>query len=123
MIEERLKNYINSKYESVSDFCIRTGIANSTLQTVFKRGVKNTSSKTIFKICNALDLDVNALYDGEIKPNRPDRKVKTETVDIFEYVGKLENMTLLYKGEEIQPEQKRMMLYGFKIAIEMSMKL
>lgn len=123
MIEERLKNYINSKYESVSDFCIRTGIANSTLQTVFKRGVKNTSSKTIFKICNALDLDVNALYDGEIKANRPDRKVKTETVDIIEYVGKLENMTLLYKGDEIQPEQKKMMLYGFKVAIEMCMKL
>ena len=123
MIEERLKNYINSKYESVSDFCIRTGIANSTLQTVFKRGVKNTSSKTIFKICNALDLDVNALYDGEIKPNRPDRKVKTETVDIIEYVGKLENMTLLYKGDEIQPDQKKMMLYGFKVAIEMCMKL
>ena len=56
-IEERLKNHINSKYESVNDFCVRSGIPNSTLQTVFTRGITNTSSKTIFRVCDALSLD------------------------------------------------------------------
>lgn len=117
-IEERLKNHINNKFSSVLEFCETSGIPNSTLQTVFKRGITNTSSKTIFRICDALSLDVNALYAGEITPVKPEKKSPTDPVDVIEYVAKMERLPLTYKGEELTPEQKEKIALGARVTIE-----
>lgn len=119
-IEERLKNYINSRYASVNEFCEMANIPNSTLQTVFKRGITNTSSKTIFKICDALSLDVKALYAGEIKSIRPDRRVASKPIDVFEMVSKIENANLTYQGEPLSDEQKRIISVGIRVAVEIA---
>ena len=117
-IEERLKNHINNKFSSVLEFCETSGIPNSTLQTVFKRGITNTSSKTIFRICDALALDVNALYAGEIKSSKPEKKSPTDPVDVIEYVAKMEKLPLTYKGEELTDEQKEKIALGARVTIE-----
>ena len=121
-IEERLKNHINSKYESVNDFCVRSGIPNSTLQTVFTRGITNTSSKTIFRVCDALSLDPQALYAGEIKSTKKRPRSEDAPEDVIEYIARMEDKTLTYKGDELTEEQKKMIVFGSRIAVEMSLK-
>ena len=121
-IEERLKNHINSKYESVNDFCIRSGIPNSTLQTVFTRGITNTSSKTIFRVCDALGLDPQSLYAGEIRSTKRSPRSDDAPEDVIEYIARMENKTLTYKGEELTSYQKRMIVFGSRIAVKMSIK-
>lgn len=121
-IEERLKNYINSKYESVNDFCIRSGIPNSTLQTVFKRGIVSTSSKTIFHVCDALALDPQALYAGEIRSTEKRPHSDDAPEDVIEYIARMEDKAFTYKGDELTEEQKKMIVFGARIAVEMSLK-
>ena len=120
-IEDRLKNYINSRYSSVNEFCDMANIPNSTLQTVFKRGIVNTSSKTIFKICDALSLDVKALYAGEIKSTKPEKKTKSDPVEIYDFISGIERANLTYQGEPITDDQKRIIITGARVATEIAM--
>lgn len=65
-IEERLKDLILSKYHSVREFSLTIDMPNSTLESIFKRGIGNSSVTNIIKICKELGISVDALADGEI---------------------------------------------------------
>ena len=119
-IEERLKNLINSRYGTVLEFCNATNFKNSTLQTVFKRGVTNTSSRTIFQLCDLLSLDPASLYYGELKSSKPKKKSPSDPVDVIEYIAGMETAPLTYKGEELTDDQKKMITYGSRVAIELA---
>ena len=121
-VEERLKNYINARYSSVLEFCETSGIPNSTLQTVFKRGIKSSTGKTIFKICDALSLDPNALYAGEIKTTKPKKKSPQDPEDVIEYIAKMETAPLTFHGEELTEDQKKTIVLGAKIAVGIATK-
>lgn len=120
-VEEKLKYYINARYESVNDFCIRSGIPNSTLQTIFTRGVANTSSKTMFKLCDALNLDAQALYAGRLKEKKRKPKTPDAPVDLFDYITALEETAVAYKGTGLTKEQKERLVFGFRVVIGMVM--
>ena len=121
-IEERLKEYINSRYDSVTEFCMASGISSSTIFTVFKRGINSTSTKTILKICNALGLDVQALTHGEIKEIEHVEKDEEKGTDILQLIHEIEITDLTYKGEHLTRQQKRMIAYATKLALQMEMK-
>ena len=121
-IEERLKEYINSRYDSVTEFCMASGISSSTIFTVFKRGINSTSTKTILKICNALGLDVQALTQGEIKEIEHVEKDEEKGTDILQLIHEIEITDLTYKGERLTRQQKRMIAYATKLALQMEMK-
>lgn len=120
-IEERLKEYILTRYDSVTEFCLKSGIASSTIFTVFKRGIKNTSTNTIIKICNALSLDVTALSDGKIVEIYASDKIE-KPVDISRILVEIEESRLTYRGIELNDQQKRMIAYATKIALNMALK-
>jgi len=65
-IEERLKDLILTRYVSIREFTQVANIPYTTLDSIFKRGVANSSVSNIIKICKALNLSVDALADGEI---------------------------------------------------------
>lgn len=65
-IEERLKDLILTRYVSIREFTQVADIPYTTLDSIFKRGVANSSVSNIIKICKALNLSVDALADGEI---------------------------------------------------------
>lgn len=67
-IEEQLKNYIVMKYGTVRNFCNQTNIPQSTLSTLFKRGIMRASIDLIFKICDELEISADALAEGKIIP-------------------------------------------------------
>ena len=69
-IEEKLKNLISERYHSIREFAIYIDMPYSTLDSIFKRGIGNSSVTNIVKICKALHISTDALADGEIRPRR-----------------------------------------------------
>lgn len=67
-IEHELKTLILEKYKSIRAFSINLELPNSTMDTILKRGISGTAISTVIKICNALEIDVNSLAEGKIKP-------------------------------------------------------
>ena len=73
--EEKLKEYILSRYKSIREFTIAIDMPYSTLDGVLKRGIDNSSVGVIFKICKALNISPDALAEGEIVPKPLDRNI------------------------------------------------
>ena len=69
-IEEKLKNLILERYHSIREFAIYIDMPYTTLDSIFKRGIGNSSVTNIVKICKALHISTDALADGEIRPRR-----------------------------------------------------
>lgn len=85
VIEEKLKDFILTRYTSISEFSRSIEMPNSTLESIFKRGIGNSSVTNIIKICKALKISVDALADGEIVPvnTRPTKRIAKE-IDVEE---------------------------------------
>lgn len=66
-IEEKLQEHILSRYRSIREFTIVNDIPYMTVQSVFKRGIGNSSVSTIIKICKPLGISVDSLAEGKIE--------------------------------------------------------
>ena len=99
-IEEKLKELILKRFHSIREFTIFIGMPNSTLESIFKRGIGNSSVTNIIKICKALGISADALADGEIAPSKP--RVAEPVKDNVEVVDILDNTkNLLTHGGKI----------------------
>lgn len=65
-VEENLKNHILSRYKSLREFTILKDIPYTTLDSMLKRGIGNSSVTNVIKVCKALNISVDALADGKI---------------------------------------------------------
>ena len=65
-IEEKLKDLILSKYKSVREFTIAIDMPYTTIDSIFRRGVGNSSVSNVIKICKALGISADELADGKI---------------------------------------------------------
>lgn len=81
-IEEKLKDLILSKYNSVLEFTRSIDMPNSTVESIFKRGVGNSSVSNVIKICKALGISADALADGEIVFTQPKQININERIDV-----------------------------------------
>lgn len=66
--EEKLQDLILKRYHSVREFAITFDIPYTTINSIFRRGIGNSSVTNIIKICKALGISADALADGEIVP-------------------------------------------------------
>lgn len=66
MIEEKLKEIIVDKYGSVKRFSSKIGVPYTTIDTILKRGVKNSNVLNVLKMCNELNIDVNELANDKV---------------------------------------------------------
>jgi uncharacterized protein (DUF1786 family) len=64
--EEKLKNLILSQYNSIREFTLSNGIANSTFDSMMRRGIQNANVSSVIKVCNALHISADALAEGKI---------------------------------------------------------
>jgi DNA-binding Xre family transcriptional regulator len=67
-IEDELRELMIKKSGSVNKFSQECGLSQSTIFTIFKRGVKNSNINSIIAICKLLDISADALADGKIVP-------------------------------------------------------
>lgn len=66
--EEKLKDLILSRYKSIREFTLEIDFPYTTLDSIFKRGINNSSVSNVIKICKALHISADALAKGEIVP-------------------------------------------------------
>ena len=66
-LEQQLKAEILNKYKSVRAFTQHFDISYSTLDSIFKRGIKNAGIDTMLKIFGALNIDIESVKTGTLK--------------------------------------------------------
>ena len=83
-IEEKLKDLILTRYHSVREFTIQHDIPYTTMDSIFRRGIGNSSVTNVKKICKALSISVDSLVDGEITPVKKQKVTSQPINDRFE---------------------------------------
>jgi predicted transcriptional regulator len=83
-IEDKLKDYILERYNSLREFSITADVPNSTVNTILVRGVNNAKVANVIKICKALNISADALAEGKIEPKFDYVKPMLDAKDIVE---------------------------------------
>jgi DNA-binding Xre family transcriptional regulator len=120
-IEDKLKFYILMKYKTVSEFSLETGIPNSTLSSIFTRGIDGAKIGTIIKICKALNLSVDALADGKLVEKIyviEDKPIEVKSVIDDAKLKLKTNSNLTIDGKEVNPEAIESMIETLDISYE-----
>lgn len=65
-IETELKGYILSRFGSIREFSKALDMPYSTIDSIFKRGVENSSVVNINRICTMLQISADELMNGRI---------------------------------------------------------
>lgn len=90
--EEKLKDFILSKYRSLREFTQEINMPYSTMTTILKRGIDNSNVQNIIKICQALEIKADDLAEGNIVPIEKHNTDSVRIEDIlFELTQKLLN--------------------------------
>ena len=98
-IEEKLKALILNRYHSIREFTILAEIPYSTIDSIFKRGIGNSSVSNVIKICKTLGLSVDALANGEIAPaGKPQQTRINDRIEIKEVLADTRDI-LIHSGE------------------------
>ena len=66
--EEKLKELILSRYQSLREFTIEIEIAYSTFDSIMRRGIQHANILNVLKICSVLHISADSLAHGEIVP-------------------------------------------------------
>lgn len=102
--EEKLKSLILNRYYSVREFTNEVGIPYTTMHSIFKRGIGNSSVTNVIKICKALGISADALADGEIVSVRERRSTPVN--------GRIEVKDVLDETKDILTHSRFMTLDG-----------
>lgn len=121
-VEERLKDLILTRYMSIREFTQIADIPYTTLDSIFRRGVSNSSVSNIIKICRVLNLSVDALADGEIvaRPTNPGTHVTEVREIVNEAKSKLSHSdALTLDGRSVDVETVEPIIDALNIGYEM----
>lgn len=90
--EDKLKDFILTKYKSLREFTQEINMPYSTMTTILKRGIDNSNVQNIIKICQALKIKADDLAEGNIVPIERHNTDSVRIEDIlFELTQKLLN--------------------------------
>lgn len=90
-----MKELIQARYKSLRDFSIKIGMPYSTMDSIFKRGVKNASVTNIIKVCEELGIYTDGLAKGEIIYKSTETEKAPEITPEGRYAGIIKKLDLL----------------------------
>lgn len=122
-IEEKLKDLILSRYKSVREFAISIDMPPTTVITILKRGVNNSSLNNVSKVCTALRISLDELANGNIV-SKPIKKDDTSTVEISSVIKEAKSIisfsdNLTINGKKIDVEFADPIIDALDIGYEM----
>ena len=126
-IEDKLKELILKRYHSVREFSIAHDIPYTTIHSILKRGVGNSSVTNVIKICKALNISADALADGEIqtvstyKPNPRIFEIEEILSDVKNQLTDFDDLTL--NGRPADQKSIETIIQALKIGEEMAKKV
>ena len=84
--EQKLKGLILQRYKSVRQFVQQTDMSYSTVDTILRRGLANSSLSNVLKLCNALEISADDLLEDRIVPRNLNRRsVENEIPELIKY--------------------------------------
>lgn len=126
-IEEELKNLILSRFKSLREFTIYYDIPYSTVNSILKRGVENSSVSNVIKICQALSISTDELAEGRIVPsediNGADVPIieVSNIVELYKYRAKNSDSMIL-DGKPLTPDEAQTFIDGLDIIVTLIRK-
>lgn len=120
--EEKLKEYILSRYKSIREFVSYTDLSYSTVDSILKRGVENSSVSNIIKICKVLGISADELATGKIIPSGQSIQTRSHMTDIdaiIEFTKRniTEYKDLTIEGSPLTENEIEMLLDALDIGI------
>ena len=125
--EEKLKELILKRYHSIREFTINADIPYTTVDSIFRRGIGNSSVTNIIKICKVLGISVDALADGEIKSINDRASVQVNNIEVQDILDTTKNMlihggSVTLDGKPIQKDGLDSIIDAMDIGMEMAKK-
>lgn len=125
--EEKLKDVILKRYHSVREFTIKNDIPYTTIHSIFRRGIGNSSINNVTKICKALGISADALADGEIAPAKSrEPQTDADLTDVKylleETKDKLHNSRLTLDGKPLGKNGIESIIDAMDVGVEMVKK-
>lgn len=123
-IEDQLKNLILSRYRSIREFVIAIDMPYTTIDSIFRRGIGNSSVSNVIKICKALGISADELAEGRIVPlSMRSATRRGESREIHEFLNRfkmelatMENLTL--EGEPVDENTREAIAQGIDVSYE-----
>lgn len=121
-IEEKLKSLILTKYKSIREFVQYADMPYSSVDSMFRRGIHNSSVSNVIKLCKALNISADELANGRIVP-------KKETVIHRVFLSEIPEMVSLLRrnpddfsdmtidGKKLSPEERESLLDGLDMSV------
>lgn len=81
-IEEKIKELILVRNKSVREFVLQTDLSYSTVDSILRRGIANSSMTNVLKLCKALNISADELADDKIVPIGETIQNRTHMTDI-----------------------------------------
>ena len=126
-IEEKLKELILNRYHSIREFTISIDMPYTTMDSIFRRGIENSSVTNVIKICKALNISADSLAEGEIVPfkstpvNHSNRiEVKEILSDTMDLLSQSNQLTL--DGKPITKNEVESIINAMEIGVEIARK-
>lgn len=127
-IENKLKDLILNRYHSIREFTIAIDMPYTTMDSIFRRGIGNSSVTNVIKICKALGISADALADGKIEPIASKRlyfEIKEDPIDITDIfsdakarLSHYEDLT--FYGEPVTVETAEAISQGIDVSLELA---
>ena len=89
-VEEQLKKLILERNKSLRVFSKNNNINVMTLSNILNKGLGMAGAINVYKICKGLNIDFNALMNGEIKPHIP--SVRPITKNEYDFLSKFREL-------------------------------
>ena len=113
---EKLEKYIKRKYNSFREFTIAIDMPYTTLYSILKRGIENSSVANINKVCSALNINLTDLINEEISP------CQTTSISNNESIIEIAETLLVHKftlsnGKKLNPTEIKSILKIFEYSL------
>lgn len=121
-LEDRIKELILLRYSTVKDFSKKVGLSYSTVDSILRRGVANSSISNVIKICKELGISVDELSEGKIVPVDmvlQEKKPMTKLEDIINFtranIASYDNLTI--HGHPLEQEDIETLMTALEVAM------
>ena len=128
-IEEKLQELILTRYHSIREFTIDIDIPYTTIHSIFRRGIDNSSLSNVIKICKALNISADALADGEIvfiKKQKAAEQPINDRLEITEIIEDTKDLLthrkITINGEPISKKGIESIIDAMEIGAQMAKK-
>lgn len=127
-IEDKLKDYILERYKSIREFTQVVDMSYSTVDSILRRGIGNSSVSNIIKICKVLNISVDELANGEIVPVNAYKKAEPRIFEVNDILADVKTQLihcdgLTIDGKPANKESINTIIQAMSIGEEMAKKL